>query len=98
MPLQQMHMLKAPRPDRMAPLFFQKFWLVVGKSVINAVLHALNTGDIPTPLNHTYVVLIPKKKSPESVGDYRLISFCKVVYKLISKVLLTNRLKKWMLS
>uniref|UniRef100_A0A2N9G161 Reverse transcriptase domain-containing protein n=1 Tax=Fagus sylvatica TaxID=28930 RepID=A0A2N9G161_FAGSY len=91
--LKQMAPLKAPGPDGMPPIFYQSYWHVVGEDVIAAVLSCLNSGKIPASLNHSYVTLIPKTKSPEKVTEYRPISLCNVVYKLISKVL-ANRLKK----
>ena len=91
--MKQMAPLKARGPDGMAPIFYQSYWHVVGKDISAAVLYCLHSGTLLPSLNHTYVTLIPKTKSPERVTEYRPISLCNVIYKLISKVL-ANHLKK----
>jgi len=77
----------------MPPIFFQSFWSMVGDDVTYAVLDCLNNFHIPHDLNHTFVTLIPKIKSPEFISEFRPISLYNVIYKLMSKVL-ANRLKK----
>ena len=92
MALKQMAPLKAPGPDGMPPIFYQHYWDSIGDDVSCAVLSCLNSGSISASLNHTHITLIPKIKNPESVSDFRPISLCNILYKLISKVL-ANRLK-----
>lgn len=91
--LKQMAPTTAPGPDGMPPLFYQSFWDSIGSDVTNAVLSCLNSGKIPQSINHTYITLIPKVQTPTNVTEFRPISLCNVIYKLISKVL-ANRLKK----
>ena len=89
----QMGPTKAPGPDGMNALFYQKFWHIVGDTVESAVLEFLNNGHIMPELNHTHIVLIPKIKNPAKMSDFRPISLCNVIYKIIAKVL-ANRFKQ----
>lgn len=77
--LKQMGPLKAPRSDGMLPMFFQHYWPMVEGDITQSVLAWLNSGTLPYPLNHTHITLIPKKKSPKYVTNYRLISPCNVL-------------------
>ena len=89
----QMGPTKAPGLDGMNALFYQKFWHVMGETITMAVLDFLNSGNMVPDINHTNFVLIPKVKNPEKMSDFRPISLCNVIYKIISKVL-ANRLKQ----
>ena len=56
------------------------------------VLNVLNSNMSMVEINKTNITLVPKIKNPTKMTDFRPISLCKVVYKLISKVL-ANHLK-----
>nr|KYP67620.1 LINE-1 reverse transcriptase isogeny [Cajanus cajan] len=87
-----MKSFKAPGPDGFQPIFFKLYWHVVGDDVWNLINEAFQTGIIDTKLAETLIVLIPKVDAPLSYKDFRPISLCNVVYKLITKVLV-NRLR-----
>ena len=84
--------LKASGPDRMPPIFYQTFWLDIGMVFYDIVLSCLNSGTFLRSINHTFITLIPKVANPKTVAQFRPISLCNVIYKLLSKVLV-NRLK-----
>ena len=90
--LQQMAPLKAPGPDGFSACFSQKNWATIGDEVSRFVIQILNNGEMNKELNLTYIALIPKIANPSCVTEFRPISLCNVLYKLISKTL-ANRLK-----
>jgi hypothetical protein len=84
---------KAPDPDGLHAVFYKKFWNICGEDITKEVLLALNSSTIPEGWNDTTVVLIPKVDDPELVTQFRPISLCNVIYKIISKIL-AGRLKE----
>ncbi|GKA96929.1 reverse transcriptase [Tanacetum coccineum] len=86
---------KAPGEDGFSGIFFQKYWHIVGTSVINVVKQFFNESVTPSSLNKTLVVLIPKIPAPETIGQFRHISLCNFAYRVISKIM-ANRLKPFM--
>ena len=87
-----MEPITAPGLDGMPPLFYQSFWSTIEDDVCFAVLNCLHNCKIPREINLTHIALIPKVKSPERIIEFWPISFCSVIYKVVSKVL-ANRLK-----
>ncbi|KAL0438904.1 UNVERIFIED_CONTAM: hypothetical protein Slati_2373400 [Sesamum latifolium] len=68
--------LKSPGPDGIPPLFFQKFWAIVGNDVTCSVLRILNDLALFRKMNHMNVVLIPKCEASETMAQLRPISLC----------------------
>jgi hypothetical protein len=91
--LAYMNPLKAPNPDGFRVCFFQRHWPTVGDSFRKAALDFLNLGIFDHSVNSTFIVLIQKISPPSSVSDFKPISLCNVVYKIVAKVL-ANSLKQ----
>ncbi|XP_073357687.1 uncharacterized protein [Aegilops tauschii subsp. strangulata] len=84
--------MKAPGPDGLHAIFFKRFWHILGDELTKEVLDAIEKKKIPDGWNSTNIVLIPKVENLEVITQYRPISLCNVVYKIISKMI-ANRLK-----
>lgn len=72
--------------------FYKSTWSCTGKDLHNLITSFYNTGNIPNPINSTYIALIPKINCPITPSDFRPISLCNVSYKIIAKIL-ADRMK-----
>ena len=93
MAIRSMGKFKAPCPDGFQPVFYQQNWDVVGTSVNRFVLDFFTTGILPKETNDSLLVLIAKVEKPELITQFRPISLCNVLFKIISKSMVM-RMKK----
>jgi len=86
---------KSPGPDGWNAEFFLQFWDLLGPEVLALVEESRTTGHVSGGLNSTFIALIPKISKAISFNDYRPISLCNFLYKIISKIV-AERLKPWL--
>lgn len=91
--LKEMGPTKTPGSDGFSVLFFQRSWHIIGKEVINFCMGILHNGKNLGTLNSTDIVLIPKTQNPTNLVNFKPISLCTVLYKIVAKTI-TNRLKE----
>ncbi|XP_020269403.1 uncharacterized protein LOC109844697 [Asparagus officinalis] len=84
---------KAPGPDGYSASFFESTWNIISADMIKVVQEFFSSGKLLGSLNTTTITLIPKVLNPSSPSEFRPISCCNCVYKVISKVI-TARIQK----
>jgi hypothetical protein len=82
----------SPGPDGFNVTFYLSAWKWIGDDVAAVIQNFYQSGIIPHHLNETNIALIPKRLVCNLPTDFRPISLCNVIYKIISKSL-ANRLK-----
>ena len=82
-----MQSFKAPGSDGFHVFFYKQYWEVVGYDVCRLVQTAFSSGSFDPTLAETLLVLIPKVDNPNHLKNFRPISLCNVIYKIITKVL-----------
>lgn len=90
--LRSIHKESAPDPDGLNSLFFWKVWSLIHEDIYQAIKMFFEIPVMVKDVNCTSITLFPKSLHVTSIKQYRLISCCNVLYKLISKVL-TKRLR-----
>lgn len=77
----------APGPDGLNVKFFRHSWSWIGEDIYNMVKSFFLNKRLAQGIKKTNIVLIPKKSHCITPLDYRPISLCNVIYKIIDKIL-----------
>jgi len=72
--------------------FFLHIFDLLGLGIHAAVEESRTPGSVCGGLNTTFIALIEKSEKPLSFYDYRPISLCNLLYKVITKII-ENKLK-----
>lgn len=83
---------KVAGPDGFNSKLLQDQWGVFGPAIIQEVNQFFSTGRMGKGVSRSNLILVPKIEDLTRVGDFRPISVCNVLYKIVSK-LLERRLK-----
>lgn len=90
--LSAMHPYKSPGPDGFRGVFFKYYWSIIYEDIFTLISQAFSSGYFDPSISETLIALIPKVDCPSSFKEFRLISLCNTLYKLITKVL-ANRIR-----
>eukprot|EP00253_Pinus_taeda_P014434 PITA_14434 len=78
---------KSPGPDGWTIELFLFFFDQIGSEITDVVEESRQKGEVCRPFNSTFIALIPKKDDLETFEDFRPISLCNCIYKIIAKVI-----------
>jgi hypothetical protein len=85
--LQSFQKDKSPSPDDWTIEFYLGFFDLIGGDILKVIEESRLNDRIHNPLNTTFIALIPKVNDPLSFDDFRPISLCNCIYKIIAKVI-----------
>ena len=85
--LQSFQKGKSPGPDGFTLEFYLGFYDLLKKDLLEVVRESQESGKVLGIFNATLLTLIPTKQNPTSFDEFRPISCCNMIYKIITKVL-----------
>jgi len=88
----QMDPHKALDSDGIGASFFQDHWVVIKDLLSFAIKDFFQSGKLLKEVNHTLITLIPKVDNPKTTAQFRPISLCNTIYKILAKILV-NRMR-----
>ncbi|KAI0488396.1 hypothetical protein KFK09_028227 [Dendrobium nobile] len=77
----------SPGPDGFNYHFYKTGWHIIGPLVCKAIRFFFLKGYLPSGIKATALAIIPKHCNATSISDYRPISLCNTLYKIIAKVI-----------
>lgn len=88
---------KVPWPYWLSAVFLQQFLDVIRESIVVICLNFLNMRENVAIWNDNLITLIPKVMNATHIKEFRSISLCNVLYKIVVKAL-TNQIRSFMSS
>ena len=67
--------------------FFLAGYDSIGPNLLQLVEETRKNGVLHPPLNSTFLTLVPKKDTPDSLEDYIPISLCNITYKVVTEII-----------
>eukprot|EP00253_Pinus_taeda_P003055 PITA_03055 len=78
---------KSHGPDGWTVEFYLEFFEILGLDLLKVVEDSRANGKMYEPFNATFIALIPKIDNPNSFNDYKPISLCNCIYKIMAKII-----------
>jgi hypothetical protein len=85
--MQELPIGKALDPDGFTTNFFHSCWPMLREEVWKLVEESRSFGKVLPTLNSNFLTLIPKEERVTNPKNFRPITLCNVIYKVISKVI-----------
>lgn len=85
--------ISAPGIDGFSSKLLKISWDIIKQDTINAIKDFFETKKMYKAINCTLLTLIPKSTTTDMVKDYRLISCCTGIYKIISRIMASRLVK-----
>lgn len=86
-----------PGPRWDPPPLFKSQWHIVGNSVKKLCHEVFETKTLLNNINDTFLCLIPKFPNANNLRNFRPISLCNTIYKVITKII-ANRIKPYLVN
>lgn len=82
---------KALGLDGLYPLFYQKYWDIVGPHTLDFCKKVFTEFQIPHQANSSLLCLIPKTTDTCCIRNFRPIGLYNIIYKIVTKIM-ANRI------
>ncbi|XP_058767209.1 uncharacterized protein LOC131640851 [Vicia villosa] len=78
---------KSPGRDGYSLEFFKRFWFLLKDDLLKLCNDFHSKGTLVKAITSSFLALIPNKKNPQDLSEYRPISLVGSIYKIIAKIL-----------
>ncbi|XP_058751681.1 uncharacterized protein LOC131624783 [Vicia villosa] len=78
---------KSPGPDGFSLEFYKKYWYLIKGDVMKCCNDFYHRGTLVKSIISSFLALIPKKKNPQDLFEYRPICLVGSLYKILTKIL-----------